>query len=651
VVLVDRGVLPFLFEQFGSHARAVHTALWALSYHLFGLASEPYMWAVLLTHLLNVWLLCRMLDRLSGRPLLAAVGAAWWGTSPLHVGALGWYSVYAHVLAGTFILCVLAQASAIVSAGKPVTFGTAVGWIALLALAANSFGTGVGAAISIPLALLVCLPAYGTSFAARVVLLGAPVFAVLDYLGMRALGQRVAPSIDNLAIFQASWTNLDVLADQGRMLADLVVVGFGGLLTGHLLPRSRPAVELWLSLVACLGGMAVIGVGAMRADRTIQRWILTQLGVAIGLYGVIAIGRASLGRAFGLAPEAAALSSRYHYAATLPLTAAFVLALATIARPRSVLLVGLAVALQAGAWWQSQFAIPSHPEARAFVANAQQRIAALARAAPPATDVLIGNVPAPPAVLGVVDPADFPGWAGVFVITQPTDEVAGHRVVFAEPSPRIRNAHLAPASRRLSRLLVRPPLRLGATCELSAALHALDLGRELLACPLGTPAAEACVTTVRRRSTATAGRACQGADPRVLADRVSALAVVARAVLSCPAAAAGGDHARPHHVLRRLGLLVSELGACHREAVVSRRGLADAACVERATARYDRQVSGLALACRARLDVRTFGPAARNAVRDLLDEALCKAMVPGAVKYEPAAPTATLSPATAARPG
>jgi hypothetical protein len=650
VMIADRGPRSFLFEQFGSHALLVRNALWVLWYRLFGLAAGPYMWAALLTHLLNVWLLWLTLDRLTRRPGLAALGAGWWGASPLHVGTLGWYSVYGHVLVGTFVLSVLAHASAVVPRGRFVTFGMAVGWTALLALAANSFGTGVGAAIAVPLALLFCLRSDRiASRAARVLLLGAPLWAVLDYLGMRAISQR-APAIDSVAIFRTSWWNLNALVDQARMLAGLVEVGLGALLTGHVVPFDQRSPSIWLYSVACLAGLAIMGAGARRADPGTRRWIVAQLGVALAIYAIIAVGRGSVARIFYPTPEAAASGSRYHYAATLPLTVASVLALAVLLRRERIrtalpLLAGLAVALQVGAWWRWGPVIPSHSEARTFVAHAQRRIAVLARAAPAATEVRIGNVPAPPAVMGLVDPADFPGWAGVFVITQPADEVAGHRVVFAEPSARTRNAHRAPASRRLSRLLVPPPLQLGATCDLSAALRAIHLGRELLACPLGAPAGEACATALRRRSVATAaGRQCQCADPGALADRVSVVVAVARTLLSCPAAATGGDDACPRHVLRRLGVLVSELGACCREAIVSHRGLADAACVERATARYSRQVRALGPPCTACFDVRALGLGARKSVLDLLDGALCRTLAPGAVTYELAGPTATPLP-------
>ena len=640
LVIADRGAAAFLFEQFGGHALVVSRAFWVLWYRLFGLSAAPYMWSVLLTHLLNVVLLYLTLRRLTGRQTLAALGAAWWGASPLHVGALGWYSVYGHVLVGTWMLLVLAHASALATRQEPVTPATAVAWVLLLALAVNSFGTGIGAAAAVPLALLVCLPsAQRASLIVRVLLLGAPLWAVLDYLGMGVISQRVAPSIDSVAFLWASWS-IETVGRQAQLLVELFAMGLGGLLSGHLLPRSRPADTLMLSRVMCVIGMAVIGTAALRADSTRRRWIVGQLGVAVAVYSVIAIGRAHLIRAFNFTPEAAALASRYHYAATVPLTVAFVLALAVIVRRQRYLgpaVLLAAIAVQVAAWRHSGFSVPSFDVARAFVTNAQQRIAALAHAAPGAADAVIGNVPAPFSVLGVVRPEQFPGWAGVFVISGLTDEVAGHRVYFAESS-RVRNAFVAPDSRRLSHLLVPPPHRLGETCELSAVLQAVRLGKGLLACPLAERAAAACAHTMRRRSMATArSLACRHVDPTPLDERVSTLANVVRTVLSCPAAGIETGDGCQRRVLRRFGVLLSDLGACHRDAIVSHRGVDDPACADRATARYIGQLGNVESRCAACVDVRMLATPARSAVQGLLDAALRRPVPPGAVVYQPVA--------------
>src|SRR5262249_62288224 len=73
---------------------------------------EPYFWIVLLTHLLNVWLLFRVLRNVTGSLALGCFGATLWGTSPAQVGTLGWYSVYGQVLVATVLLVVLGGVTA-----------------------------------------------------------------------------------------------------------------------------------------------------------------------------------------------------------------------------------------------------------------------------------------------------------------------------------------------------------------------------------------------------------------------------------------------------------------------------------------------------------------------------------------------------------
>ena len=645
VVIADRGAVPFLFEQFGSNPCLVRNAIWLLLHRSFGFEAEPFMWVALLTHLLNVWLLWLTLDRLTRRASLAALGAAWWGASPLHPDTIGWFAVYGHALVGTFVLAVLAHASGVVRRGESLTARMAMCWIALLMLAANSYGAGLGAAVALPVLLLACLPpGASASRPARILLYTAPLIAVLGYLGTRALSQRFFLSMDNLDTFAGSFANPSVLIDQARMLVSLMVVGFGGLLMGQTVPLSifAGAGTFALYAVVSAAALATISLAARRADPNTRRWMLAQLGVAMVVYGTIAEARGHLSRAFHHTPESMAFQSRYHYAPTISLTVVVVLALAVLVRRESTRIVAplvvLAVVLQIGAWWaRGGLAIPSHSDGRAFVSNARQRIAGLVEAAPAGHSVRITNVPGPPGV------ATLPGWAGIWLITQATDEIAGHRVTFVEPSRQIRDAYVAPASRRLSALLVAPPPQLGESCELSAVLHALDLSRLLLGCPLDEPAAAACVAALLRRPDVTA-RGCRCADPNQLTGAASAVTIAMRVAMRCPATPGTNGDTCSRHVLRRLGLLGSALGACHRDALLSRRGVVDPSCVERATARYHRQVSGRNVQCAACPDGRALAAIAPDVVRNLVYDSLCKPAIP-AVAYEPANPGATVVPA------
>ena len=124
--------LTFVLTPFAGHNLVVRNLAFLVSWHLFGLHAAPWYWTVLLTHLLNVWLLFGVLGALTASVPLACLGATIWGTCPLGVGALAWYSVYGQVLAGTALLIVLDQLSRLAATGAPVPRRTACLWYVLL---------------------------------------------------------------------------------------------------------------------------------------------------------------------------------------------------------------------------------------------------------------------------------------------------------------------------------------------------------------------------------------------------------------------------------------------------------------------------------------------------------------------------------------
>ena len=102
-----QGPLLFLFRPFGGQAFLGRNLVFLATYEAFGANPVPFMWTVLLTHLLNVALLFAVVRGLTHSVWLACLGAALWGTSPLAVGTLDWYAAFGHVLVGTLLLVVL----------------------------------------------------------------------------------------------------------------------------------------------------------------------------------------------------------------------------------------------------------------------------------------------------------------------------------------------------------------------------------------------------------------------------------------------------------------------------------------------------------------------------------------------------------------
>jgi hypothetical protein len=105
--IANDGFFRFVLRPFGGHNLLVRNTIFYTWWQLFGLHAAPYFWTVLLTHLLNVWLMFRLLRILTSSATLACLGATLWGASPIAVGTLGWYSVFGQVVVGTMFLVVL----------------------------------------------------------------------------------------------------------------------------------------------------------------------------------------------------------------------------------------------------------------------------------------------------------------------------------------------------------------------------------------------------------------------------------------------------------------------------------------------------------------------------------------------------------------
>src|SRR6185436_8834394 len=102
--------------------------------------------------------------------------------------------------------------------------------------------------------------------------------------------------------------------------------------------------------------------------------------------------------------------------------------------------------------------IDQRPLIRGWVRIAQSLVAKEIESAPAGGDVYIQNTEAPLFVLGpMLHQPEFPGLAGVFVLTYPTNVVQGRRIAFVERIPQVLTASKDPArNHRLAGLLVSP---------------------------------------------------------------------------------------------------------------------------------------------------------------------------------------------------
>jgi hypothetical protein len=207
-----------------------------------------------------------------------------------------------------------------------------------------------------------------------------------------------------------------------------VAFGTTYLLLGGYSPQVRsPAI--WLALLGVVVVASIVTI--YRSPTAVVRRILAFSLLALGCYGIIALGR---GAYFADLPAELVFLGlgHYHYVGQLFLTVVICVVLSqTIAiRPTwtKVLVCcgwyGLAIGLHLG----FGTAIDNHDQAREDTAAVLGSIRAAVDKQPRGATVYIVNRPFK------AYPFLFPGWKGVLTIFHPDQTVDGRRVVFTAPS-------------------------------------------------------------------------------------------------------------------------------------------------------------------------------------------------------------------------
>jgi hypothetical protein len=193
----------------------------------------------------------------------------------------------------------------------------------------------------------------------------------------------------------------------------------------------------------------------------VRRRIFAWTFLALTVYGLIAVARVPIAWFFRETLPQLASFPRYHYAGTIPV----VLLLAEIlgrmrwvvARPSwlgwalPILWAGVIAVL-----WFGAPRIDHHDAARAEVARVLSTIHRLIDAVPPGGDVYIRNQTLTSVLIRGTPRMIFPGWVGLFVVTEPENVVRGRHIHFVESDPAVLAARLAWPGRRTAALLVGP---------------------------------------------------------------------------------------------------------------------------------------------------------------------------------------------------
>lgn len=451
-------VLDFLLAPFGGHNLLARNLTFLATWRLFGLHAPLFFATVLLTHLLNVALLFDVMRRMTGSSRLACFGAALWGTSPLCLGTLGWYSVYGQALVATILLAVLRRVVRLAPADTPPSPSEACLWYGLVLVGTTCFGTGIGVALVFPVVLFLLLPAAWSNPRQRLAWLLLPVVSLGLYFAFR----RLYPLVGTLTFTEKLQERiaLDGLGAAPPMLLQLLVHAVAETALGPVLATDYPAMAAWVVVLAFAGGCALL---LARGGPATRRQAVAMAALAIGVYLVIAVGRGHAYAMFKRSPQTAARVARYHYVGSIPTAALLCLILQQVGRlpglhriPAPLALAAGLAAIVAGPMLVGR-PIEEYRRSKDYVQRAGDAITASVRGAPAGSTVYIENDRTPFAVLGPALPqAVFPGRAGVFVLLHPSDQLEGRTVRFVERNQDTLDYYAVRPDTRLARLLVAP---------------------------------------------------------------------------------------------------------------------------------------------------------------------------------------------------
>src|SRR5262245_61122088 len=440
--LRDVGAWEMVLWPFGGHMYVVRNGIMALTFWAFGLEPLPFFTGVLATHLVNTVLVFVLGSRVAGDARLGFLAALLFGVSPMHVGTLGWYSVYGHMLACSLMLCILLVLvpRAASRAALSVTQALAV---VLLALAASqSFGTGAGVALATPLVAVVLRPATLRRRVAMALLCGVPVLVILAarFLFFRASPLGVGRPVGSDAhLFLVFFRDVHAIMP---MLRDLIGLGVVTLVLGPAYPvASYP--DAFSTIILLAVGLAV-GILLLRADGARRRVAAALLILLVATAGSIAAGRATIisiarSKVGPLAALRARDSRRYSYQLQAVSALLLGLALGEVTRRwsgravRGVLVAAWTTAALAF-WIVRRPTLEDYASTRALVSLARDTMAREIAQHPPGTTVCL-------ALDGRADgffPAgrdSFPGYAAIFMLLYPADTVDGRRVYFVTADP------------------------------------------------------------------------------------------------------------------------------------------------------------------------------------------------------------------------
>jgi hypothetical protein len=456
-LLHDTSLPEVLFTPLGGHTLVARNAVFALVHALAGLDPRPYFATTLVTHAVNVLLLCRLVWLLTGSAAWAGLGALAWGICPAASETLAWYSVYAQVAALTCLLLALDRMAARAREADVLSSRDLVVVATWLGLASVFFGSAIAVALVLPVTIALLFPGMLASRdrVRAVLAVSVVVFVLHGALHLLALRVYAAPAVHADALrWLAHNTGLALLT-----FVHLVRVGVTSLVLGSWWsPGQRFSAISWITLfLVAVGWLAAISVAPSKARARLLAFTL--LGLAN--YVLVALSRGPMAEFLRTTPTELGGTLRYHYTAQAFLVAAFCVALDTLTSRRrpwaGPAVAGACAGLLIAGYLHYGISLDLHAASRSEVTNALATLRAQVAAAPPGDTVYLDNRPL--AAFGWMPntPISLPGLAALFVIVSPSDELDGRRVRFVERNPAVYQHFTARPDSRLADLLVPVP--------------------------------------------------------------------------------------------------------------------------------------------------------------------------------------------------
>lgn len=471
------GVAELLLTPHGGHLLYFSNLSYLIGLELFGLETRLYYALALATHALNVFLLQRVIDRFTGRTLLATIGATWWGCSPMVSGTIGWFAVYGHALVGTCVLWILYDLAGFARSNETPSLPVRIRWVLLLLAAAGSFGVGLAIGMVFFVVCGLILPRTSNNRAVARGFIALVVLLPLAYLCVQVLHHWLSarPPFYGIALARIpSWNeclagalSLVDFASYGISVNFLGLLVYSdqqavvegplkGMAVGRVIWLCRGVAAIWAVSftlgLRCTTGLArsqAIGLVllAVAAYASVSFWITLSGRLE---HDVLQLGGIVSPRLWQ------SLEPRYHYVAPMLM---WIATLLVVPFPRSRLVRRLVFAL--GLSWMALSAglvrtsiQDSSRIMRIWPLRSLAPILAEIAAQPENSTLLIPNR-ALPGWLGYKD-SMLPGVAAVFVMASTYSPDAGRGVYFVEDDPALLAALRAQPESPIAKIVLAP---------------------------------------------------------------------------------------------------------------------------------------------------------------------------------------------------